>query len=306
MVGPAAKRDVVGWLRAHRHTSLRRACRVVGLSTATWRYRRHARAGDRELLARLCAHAAARPRYGYRRLHVLVARDGLVVNRKRVYRVYRAARLQVPRRRRKRLRPGARRPLPVPAGPRQRWSMDFMLDTLADGRPFRTLNIVDDYTRECVAIAVGRSLPGAHVVRVLDGLAATRGLPHTLVSDHGPEFTGQTLQTWVAQRGLTHRFIRPGKPMDNGYVESFNGKFRDECLNEQWFLNLADARATIEAWRVDYNTVRPHRALGQQTPAAYAAACAGPATGGGACSAALATTEQPKTPEPTLTTRVAD
>lgn len=174
--------------------------------------------------------------------------------------------------------------------------MDFMADTLADGRGFRTLNIVDDFTRECVAIEVDRSLPGARVVRVLERLAATVGLPRVLVSDNGPEFAGRTLDVWAYRRGVELRFIRPGKPIENAYVESFNGKFRDECLNEHWFLSVAEAQQIIEAWRVDYNTVRPHRSLGQQTPAAYAAAaCAGPAAGWGACSAAApSASEQPK------------
>jgi putative transposase len=289
----------VGWLVDAQHTSLRRACRVVGLSTATWRYQLHGRIDNRELLARLAAHAAVRPRYGYRRLHTLIAREGLVANHKRVHRVYREAGLQVRHRRRKRISRGERVPLPLPSGPRQRWSMDFMVDTLADGRGFRTLNIVDDFTRECVAIEVDRSLPGARVVRVLDRLAATVGLPRVLVSDNGPEFAGRTLDAWAYRQGIALRFIRPGKPIENAYVESFNGKFRDECLNEHWFLSVAEAQQIIEAWRVDYNTVRPHRSLGQQTPAAYAAAaCAGPADGWGACSAAAPdATEQLKKPD---------
>jgi putative transposase len=275
-------------------TSLRRACRVVSLSTATWRYQRRGRADNTELLARQQAHAAVRARYGYRRLHTLVAREGLVANHKRVHRVYRAAGLQVRRRRRKRLTRAERVPLSSPTGRGERWSMDFMVDTLADGRGFRTLNIVDDYTRECVAIEVDRSLPGARVVRVLERLQASVGLPRRIVTDNGPEFARRALDTWAYANGVELRFIRPGKPIENAYVESFNGKFRDECLNEHWFVSLADAKAVIEAWRVDYNTVRPHASLGQQTPAAYAAAAsAGPKPGCGACSAAaLAPTDQ--------------
>ena len=299
MVGPVAKRVAVGWLVDAQHTSLRRACRAVGLSTATWRYQRRGRIDNTELLARLQAHAAARPRYGYRRLHVLVAREGLHANHKRVRRVYCEAGLQVRRRRRKRLTRGERLPVARPQAPRERWSMDFMADTLADGRGYRTLNIVDDFSHECVAIEVDRSLPGARVVRVLDWLAATVGLPRMIVCDNGPEFAGRTLDAWAYQRGVELRFIRPGKPIENAYVESFNGKFRDECLNEHWFLSVAEARQIIEAWRIDYNTVRPHRSLGQQTPAAYAAAaCAGPAAGWGACSAAAPNTfQQPKKPD---------
>ena len=296
MVGPIAKRVAVGALVNAQHASLRRACRLLGLSTATWRYTRRGRVDNRDLLARLQAHAAVRPRWGYRRLHTLVAREGIVANRKRVYRVYREAGLQVRRRRRKRLSRGERVPLPRPTGVRQRWSMDFMVDTLGDGRGFRTLNVVDDFSHECVAIEVDRSLPGARVVRVLERLAETIGLPQVLVCDNGPEFVGRTLDAWAYHRGLELRFIRPGKPIENAYVESFNGKFRDECLNEHWFLSVAEARQIIEAWRIDYNTVRPHRSLGQQTPAAYAAAaCAGPAAGWGACSAAApGTPEEPR------------
>jgi putative transposase len=289
----------VGWLVDAQATSLRRACRVLDLSTATWRYQRHGRMDNRELLARLQAHAAVRARYGYRRLHTLIAREGLVANHKRVRRVYREAGLQVRRRRRKRITRGDRVPLPAPSAPRDRWSMDFMADTLADGRCFRTLNIVDDFTRECVAIEVDRSLPGARVVRVLERLRETIGLPRTIVVDNGPEFAGRTLDAWAYAHRVELRFIRPGKPIENAYVESFNGKFRDECLNEHWFLSIAEAQQIIEAWTIDYNTVRPHRSLAQQTPAAFAAAaCAGPATGWGACSAAApAMREQLRTPD---------
>jgi putative transposase len=227
------------------------------------------------LLARLQAHASERPRFGYRRLHTLLVREGVRANHKRVHRVYREARLQVRRRRRKQLTRGERQPLSAPRRPSERWSMDFMLDTLADGRTFRLLNIVDDFTRECVAIEVDRSLPGARVVRVLEQLRASRGLPQVLVMDNGPEFAGRTLDAWAYAAGITLRFIRPGRPIENAYVESFNGKCRDECLNEHWFVSMADAQITIEAWRVDYNTVRPHSALGGATPAHFAATSLG-------------------------------
>ena len=261
----------VGWLIDAQHASLRRACRLIGLSTATWRYQRRGRVDNVALLERLQAHAAVRARYGYRRLHTLVAREGIVANHKRVHRVYREAGLQVRRRRRKHLTRADRVPLPAPSARIERWSMDFMADTLADGRAFRTLNIVDDFSRECVAIEVDRSLPGARVVRVLEHLRLTTGLPKAIVLDNGPEFAGRALEAWAYAHGVALRFIRPGKPIENAYVESFNGKFRDECLNEHWFVSLADAKAIIEAWRVDYNTVRPHGSLGQLTPAAYAA-----------------------------------
>jgi putative transposase len=251
-------------------TSLRRACRTIGLSTATWRYQRRSDPTNTQLLERLQTHAADRPRFGYRRLHTLIGREGWRVNHKRVYGVYRDAGLQVRRRRRKRLTRGQRVPLPLPSRRGERWSMDFMVDTLADGRGFRTLNIVDDFTRECVAIEVDRSLPGLRVVRVLERLLASIGLPETLVMDNGPEFSGRTLDTWAYAHRVQLRFIRPGKPIENALVESFNGKFRDECLNEHWFASVAEAQTLIEAWRVDYNPVRPHSALGGQTPQQFA------------------------------------
>jgi putative transposase len=274
MVSPTARREAVGWLQT-RGTSVRRACRVVGLSRATWQYQRRPDPSNTTLLDRLQVHATARPRFGYRRLHILLAREGLQVNHKRVHRVYRAAGLQVRRRRRKRLTRAERIPLPAPRGPLDRWSMDFTADTLADGRNFRTLNIVDDFTRECVAIEVDRSLPGLRVTRVLDRLAVAVGLPQTIVVDNGPEFAGRTLDAWAYARGVALRFIRPGKPIENAYVESFNGKFRDECLNEHWFVNLVDAKTAIEAWRIDYNTVRPHSSLGGRTPDQFAAISGG-------------------------------
>jgi putative transposase len=275
MVSTTARREAVEWLRETRSTSLRRACRVGGLSTATWRYQPRRNAANQTLLEQLHTHAAARSRFGYRRLHVLIAREGTAVNHKRVYRLYRQAGLQVRRRRRKRLTRGERVPLPAPTRRGERWSMDFTLDTLADGRAFRTLNIVDDYTRECVAIEVDRSLPGLRVTRVLERLRATHGLPQSIVLDNGPEFAGRTLEAWAYANHRTLCFIRPGKPIENAYVESFNGKFRDECLNEHWFISLADAQAQIEAWRIDYNTVRPHSALDDQTPHQFAESTVG-------------------------------
>ena len=274
MVGPIARREAVGWLQT-RGTSLRRACRLIGLSTATWRYQRRTSATNVAVLARLQAHAAVRARFGYRRLHILLGREGMLVNHKRVHRIDRAAGLQVRRRRRKRLTRAERIPLPLPSQRLERWSMDFTVDTLADGRGFRTLNIVDDFTRECLAIEVDRSLPGLRVVRVLDRLHAAIGLPQCIVVNNGPEFAGRTLDVWAYTRGVTLRFIRPGKPIENAYVESFNGKFRDECLNEHWFVSLADAKALIEQWRVDYNTVRPHSSLDGATPHEFARATKG-------------------------------
>ena len=210
MVGPIARREAVGWLQT-RGTSLRRACRVIGLSTARWRYQRRTNATNVTVLARLQAHAAVRARFGYRRLHILLEREGVVVNHKRVHRIYRAAGLQVRRRRRKRLTRAERVPLPTASQRLERWSMDFTVDTLADGRNFRTLNIVDDFTCECVAIEVDRSLPGLRVTRVLDRLHGMLGLPKTIVVDNGPEFAGRTLDAWAYARGVELRFIRASR-----------------------------------------------------------------------------------------------
>ena len=208
---------------------------------------------------------------GYRRLHILLRREGWVCNHKRVYRLYRQEPARRPAPKAQRLATTARVVLPVPTRANERWSMDFMCDTLANGRTFRTLNLVDDASRECLRIEVDHGLASLRVVRVLDELAITRGLPRQIVVDNGPEFTSTALDAWAYRRGVALHFIRPGKPVDNAFIESFNGKFRDECLNENWFLDLDDARRRIETWRHDYNTVRPHSALGNRTPADYAA-----------------------------------
>lgn len=271
---PAARREVVRYAIETHDLSQRRACGLINLSPSTFWYQKHGRSDD-ELRRRLVGLAGQRPRYGYRRLHVLVCREGMVVNHKRLYRIYREEGRTVRRRRRKRIAAGARRPLMMPNQVNERWSMDFTADTLADGRGFRTLNIVDDFSRECLAIEVDTSLPGLRVARVLDRLAEERGLPRAIVLDNGPELTGKALDAWAYRRGVDLRFIRPGKPIENAFIESFNGKFRDECLNEHWFTGLNDARFTIECWRQDYNHVRPHSSLGGFTPAAFARRSAG-------------------------------
>jgi putative transposase len=164
-----------------------------------------------------------------------------------------------------------RQPMVAPTQPNERWSIDFMRDTLGDAKAFRTFNVVDDLTRECPAIEVAKSIPGARVVRVLERIAANRGYPKRVVADNGPELTGQALDEWAYRNGVELHFITPGRPVENAYIESFNGKFRDECLNEHWFSTLDDARRTIEEWRRDYNEERPHSSLGDLTPAEYAA-----------------------------------
>jgi putative transposase len=194
-----------------------------------------------------------------------------VVNHKKVYRLYREEGLTVRRRNRKKLA-GAERVMPsLPDGRNQRWSMDFVQDGLADGRRIRVLTLVDNYSRECLALEVGTSLPGARVVRVLEQVTSIRGTPKTIMVDNGPEFAGKALDAWAYENGVGLHFIAPGKPVQNAYIESFNGKFRDECLNEHWFCSIAEAESVVEEWRQDYNTVRPHSSLGYRTPEQAAA-----------------------------------
>jgi putative transposase len=249
--------------------SVRRACELVSLAESTYRYRSR-RTEPRGLRARLLELAAERPRFGYRRLHVLLVREGWAVNHKRIQRLYREERLMVRRKRRKRVASLPRKRREAPAEANERWSMDFTADSLATGRSFRTLNVVDDFTRECVAIEVDTSISGERVGRVLDRVIARRGAPKTLIVDNGPEFTSRALDAWAYRRGIQLDFIRPGKPVENCFVESFNGKFRDECLSAHWFTHLADARHQIETWRQDYNRVRPHQSLGNVPPKEYA------------------------------------
>jgi len=222
--------------------------------------------------------AQQRRRYGYRRLSWLLRRQGWTDNHKRIERIYREERLQVRRRARKRLTRLARQPLEPATAINQRWSMDFMADSLADGRRIRFLNLVDDYSRECLQIEADTSLPGARVVRVLEQLRRERGCPRQLVIDNGPEFTGQALDQWAYAHGVDLAFIEPGKPQQNAYIESFNGKFRDECLNEHWFLSVPDARAITQAHRWTYNHDRPHSALDNLTPTEFAARAAATAS----------------------------
>ena len=267
MVTAPDRRRVVTHIKAAYHVSERRACRTTGFARSSQRYRSRRPRRD-ALRARLHALALEKPRWGYRRLHWLLQREGETVNRKLVQRLYREEGLAVRRRGRKRVSV-ARAPLAAPTRANERWSMDFVRDTLSDGRAFRALTIVDDFTRESVAIEVDTSLPGERVVRVLERLAGTRGLPRGIVCDHGPEFTGRVLDQWAHRRGVRLLFIQPGKPVQNAFAESFNGRLRDECLNTTWFWTLAEAQTTIEAWRVEFNTARPHSGLANRTPAEF-------------------------------------
>jgi len=258
---------------AHPELSERRACGLAGMGRSSYRYQSRD-SEESELRERLKKLAAERRRYGYRRLTVLLNREGREVNHERVYRLYREEGLSVQRRKRKRIGAVERQALALPTRTNGRWSMDFVSDGLGDGRKFRSLNIVDDYSRECVATEVDTSIPGGRVVRVLERLNELRGLPEVLVTDNGPEFAGQALDVWAYERGVKLHFIQPGKPIQNAFIESFNGKMRDECLNEHWFRTLSEARQTIEAWRRDYNEVRPHSSLANRTPQEFTARAA--------------------------------
>jgi putative transposase len=270
MVSPRVRREAVAVLMHERGYGVTKACGLIGISRSLYGYQSR-RPPPQALVERLKALAAEKRRYGYRRLHVLLRREGHQINRKRTYRLYREAGLAVLRRKRKRYAIGDRRPLPKPMAANVSWSMDFVSDGLADGRKIRCLNIVDDCTRECLVIEVDTSLTGRRVAAVLDRLADTRGLPDSITVDHGPEFEGAVLDAWAYANGVQLAFIRPGKPVENAYIESFNGRFRDECLNEHWFITMDQARRVIEKWRVEYNQERPHSSLGDLTPARFAA-----------------------------------
>jgi putative transposase len=256
--------------------SERRACRLTGLARSTKR-RVLACSDDDGLRQRLSELARKRQRFGYRRLTALLRREGEAVNPKRIYRLYREEKLGLRRLRRQhsaRRLSAAEKNLAERVN--QRWALDFVSDTLATGQTFRALTVIDEYTRESLAIEVDTSLPALRVVRVLEQLGAGRGWPEEIRVDHGPEFVSRVMGAWCEQRNILLRFIDPGKPMQNGYVESFNGRFRDECLNANWFLSLAQARTTIESWRFDYNGERPHSSLDYRTPNEFAALLAQP------------------------------
>jgi putative transposase len=257
-------------MRAQTQISERRACSLMGLSRTVLHYQ--AKPENETLRQRLVDLSGDRRRFGYRRLRILLEREGFEANHKRVYRLYREAGLAV-RRRKKRERVALeRQPLIIPPGPNHTWSMDFVADALADGRPLKCLTVVDDCTKESVEIAVARRINGQGVAHALEAVCRFRGYPALIRTDQGPEFTGRALDQWASANGVRLMLTQPGKPTQNAYIESFNGKFRNECLNEHWFTSLEHARAVIGAWRRDYSEVRPHGAIGNQTPAHLAAA----------------------------------
>lgn len=269
MVTPDAKRDAVAHACLVHGVSQRRACEALDVDRSSVRYR-SLRPDDRELREAMKAVAAQRRRFGYRRIHVMLQRQGIEMNIKKLRRLYAEEKLQVRKRGGRKRVLGTRRPIIVPDQPNQRWSLDFVSDALTDGRRFRVLTIVDDYTRECLALVVDTSLSGRRVVRELDAVIARRGGPSTVVSDNGTEFTSMAILRWSQDRQIDWHYIAPGKPMQNGFIESFNGSFRDECLNETLFTSLAEARMRIGAWKDDYNDHRPHSSLGNLTPSEFA------------------------------------
>jgi putative transposase len=269
MVGPAACREACEHLQAVYGMSERRACRTIGADRASVRYRSR-RPSDETLRERLRQLANERRRFGYRRLHVLLRREGHLVNRKRVYRLYKAERLMVRRRSGRKRALGMRAPIPLPAAANERWSLDFVHDQMVDGRRFRILTVVDDCTRECLALVPDTSLPGLRVARELDRVIAGRARPAAIVSDNGTELTSNAMLRWSDERRVAWHYIEPGKPIQNAFAESFNGRLRDELLNETLFRSLPHARAVLEAWRRDYNAARPHSSLHWLTPLAFA------------------------------------
>jgi len=260
----------VTWAIQEKSYSQRRACGLVGLHAKTYRYASK-RTGDEEVRIRLRDLASQRRRFGYRRLGLLLARQGVRLNAKKLYRLYSEERLTVRKRGGRKRALGTRAPMAVPQGRNIRWSLDFVADTLASGRRFRILTLVDDFTRECLGLVVDTSLTGPRVARELDRIAEIRDYPRMIVSDNGSELTSNAILAWQQQRGIEWHYIAPGKPMQNGFIESFNGRLRDECLNEHLFGNLTEARQLIEDWRIDYNTNRPHTSLNGLTPTEFAA-----------------------------------
>lgn len=269
MVTPAARREAVAHLRVAYEVSERRACSALEADRTSVRYR-SSRPDEAAVRGRLRELAAIRRRFGYRRLQILLTREGIVMNHKKLRRLYREERLQVRRRGGRKRALGTRAPMALPRGPNQRWSLDFLSDAFSDGRRFRILAIVDDFTRECLALVPDTSLPGMRVVRELDALVAARGRPATCVSDNGTELTGMAILRWAQETRVEWHYIAPGKPQQNAFIESFNGRLRDELLNETLFASLKHARELLAIWMEDYNTVRPHSALGNLPPVTYA------------------------------------
>ena len=269
MVSSQAKRKAVYYLKEHLKISERKACELVEASRSTVRYRSLAKE-NKGLRERMIQVSLKYKSFGYRRIAEVLKREGWLVNHKRVYRLYAQESLKLRKRQRKRFTNRYREPLEKCSRPNERWAMDFMSDGLASGKKIRMLNIVDIFSRECPAILIGSSLPTYRVIETLEGLSFTRGLPRSITLDNGPEYTSKAIQKWAKEKGIELNYIPPGKPTKNGYIESFNGKIRQECLDQNLFLDLVEAQEIIEAWRVEYNEERPHSSLGYLTPAEFA------------------------------------
>lgn len=266
---PDVKRKAVAHLVDRHQVSQRRACDVLQVDRSSIRYQSK-RSDDTELRTAIKRVAGERRRFGYRRINVMLQREGIHVNHKKLRRIYAEEKLQVRRRGGRKRALGTRRPMEVPDGARQRWSLDFVSDAFTDGRRFRILTVIDDFTKENVALIADTSISGMRVTRELDRVIAERGMPRTIVSDNGTEFTSMAILKWVQDVGVNWHYIAPGKPTQNAFIESFNGKLRDECLNETLFSSLADAKQELAIWRKDYNTTRPHSSISNLTPKEFA------------------------------------
>ena len=269
MVTPAARRSAAAHAGEKFELSERRACSIIGISRRVLRYRSR-RPDDAAIRVRMRELALQRRRFGYRRLGILLAREGLKMNRKKLLRIYREEGLKVRRRKGRKRAIGTRAPMTIPQGPNQRWSLDFLSDAFTDSRKFRIFAVVDDFSRECLTLVADTSLSGTRVARELDAVMAWRGRPVMIVSDNGTELTSLAILRWTQETRVEWHYIAPGKPTQNAFIESFNGRLRDELLNETLFTSLAHARAELAEWRQDYNTVRPHSKLGGLTPAQIA------------------------------------
>lgn len=269
MVSASARRRQVEYARK-RGLSLRKACAIFRVARSSWRYESKMKEKDAPARAEMKKLAAQYPRYGYRRIRIFMGRAGHTMGPCRAHRLWRTESLQVPRKRPRR-RVAASRPRPLAAtGPNQVWAYDFVHDACANGQKLKCLTVVDEFTHEAIAIEVASSIRSRRVIEVLARLVSVRGAPRYLRSDNGPEFVATAVLGWLVNAGIDTAFIAPGKPWQNGSNESFNGRFRDECLNMEWFRTRAEAAVIIETWRRHFNDVRPHSSLGYQTPAEFA------------------------------------
>jgi putative transposase len=265
VVTPQARRACSTYLINHYKVSERRACQLVGVNRSVARYR-SVKPSEEPLVKQIKEIAFEKRRYGYRRIHAVLKKIGIVANHKKVYRIYKECGLKVKKRGSRKRALGVRGASYKATKPNQKWALDFVHDALADGRKIRLLTVIDEYTRESLEIVVDTSINSKKVIKALEKLIRQKGKPEVIVSDNGTEFTSNVVQKWREETGIVWQFIEPGKPFQNGSIESFNGKLRDECLNEHWFINMKEAQLRVEKWRVDYNTTRPHSALNGRTP----------------------------------------